>query len=100
MSKNKKLEPTTSKPITGFAPGIWLTVCEVSALTGAHVNSIREACAERDGKYRGGRYIFRKAGKPYEILLSSLPPAAQEKYAHGHLESVRKTARGQMPGGI
>ncbi|MDP2962255.1 MAG: transposase domain-containing protein [Sulfurimicrobium sp.] len=98
MVSNKNTTPPTSELTTGFAPGLWLTVSEVSALTGSHENSIREACAERDGKYRGGRYTFRKAGKPYEILLTSLPPAAQEKHAHKHLDSIRKAAPGQTPG--
>lgn len=98
MDNNQKSAPQQGEPITGFAPGIWLTVSEVSALTGAHANSIREACAERDGKYRGGRYTFRKVGKPYEILLTSLPPTAQEKHAHEHLASIRKAAPEQTPG--
>lgn len=98
MGNNQNSAPPTSEPTTDFARDIWLTVSEVSGLTGKHADSIREACAERGGKYRGGRYIYRKAGKPYEILLSSLPPAAQEKHAHDHLESIRKTISGQTPG--
>lgn len=78
--------------ITGFARDIWLPVSEVSRLTGKHADSIREACAERGGKFRGGCYAFRKAGKLYEILLSSLPPEAQAKHAHEHLDTIRKAA--------
>lgn len=63
-----------------FAPDQWLSVSEVSKLTGSHENSIREACLERGGKYRGGVYVFRKIGKRYEVTLSGLPESARVKY--------------------
>ena len=42
-----------------------------------NVATIRESCAEREGSYRGG---FRKIGKRYEILLTSLPEPIQAEY--------------------
>lgn len=68
------------KAIAGFDHEIWLTVTEVSNLNDLNVATIRESCAKRHGKYRGGTYVFRKQGKLYEILLTSLPEAAQYKY--------------------
>lgn len=76
------------KAIAGFHDDIWLTVAEVSNLTGLNVATIRESCAERHGKYRGGTYVFRKQGKRYEILLASLPEAAQYKYWLEHHQPV------------
>lgn len=81
MIKLKLSKISQEKSIAGF-PGddIWLTVIDVSNLTGLHPATIREACSERNGSYRGGRYIYRKEGKRYEILLTSLPEPIQAKY--------------------
>lgn len=83
---NSSLSP--KKPIAGFHDEIWLTVTEVSNLAGLNVATIRESCAERHGKYRGGTYVFRKHGKRYQILLASLPEAAQYKYWLEHHQPV------------
>lgn len=80
MSNRKKTKNITDISITGFSEEIWLSVSIASNLTGKHEDSIREACSERGGSYREGRYIFRKIGKRYEILLTSLPEHIQAEY--------------------
>lgn len=82
MSKSELPETLHVKTIAGFAGGdVWLTVTDISNLTGLNSATIREACSERKGSYRGGgRYVYRKEGKRYEILLSSLPKPIQAKY--------------------
>lgn len=65
MSKAQKNTNNLDKTITGLSRDIWLSITKVAELTGLHTDSIREACAERSGKYRGGCYIFRKDGKKY-----------------------------------
>ncbi|SEN35833.1 DNA-binding domain-containing protein [Nitrosomonas marina] len=84
MSNIKKSVKGENLENTGSDADFWLPVSAVSKLTGKHEDSIREACAERSGKYRGGSYIFRKQGKRYEILLTSLPDAAQYNYWLDH----------------
>ncbi|MDV6347322.1 DNA-binding domain-containing protein [Nitrosomonas sp. Is35] len=90
MSKSELPEILHIKTIAGFAGNnVWLTVTEVSNLTGLNPATIREACLERDGSYRGGRYTYRKEGKRYEILLSSLLKPIQDKYWLEHHEPQR-----------
>ena len=87
MRKPKLPETLNGKTIAGFAgDDVWLTVTEVSNLTGLNPATIREACSERKGSYRGGCYVYRKEGKRYEILLSSLPESIQAKYWLEHHE--------------
>ncbi|MBV6447765.1 DNA-binding domain-containing protein [Nitrosomonas sp.] len=87
MSKSELTETLNGKTIAGFAgDNVWLTVTEVSNLTGLNPATIREACLERNGSYRGGRYTYRKEGKRYEILLSSLTEPIQAKYWLKHHE--------------
>ena len=87
MSKSELTETLNGKTIAGFAgDNVWLIVTEVSNLTGLNPATIREACLERNGSYRGGRYTYRKEGKRYEILLSSLPEPIQAKYWLEHYE--------------
>ena len=90
MSKSKLPETLNGKTIAGFAgDNVWLTVTEVSNLTGLNPATIREACSERKGSYRGGCYFYRKEGKRYEILLSSLPELIQAKYWLEHHKPQR-----------
>ena len=91
MSKAQKNTNNLDKTITGLSRNIWLSIAKVAELSGLHTDSIREACAERSGKYRGGCYIFRKDGKKYEILLTSLPNNAQYKYAENQLDALKAT---------
>lgn len=84
MSNNKNKAKIPKKFIAGFSSEIWLTITEVSNLNGLNVATIRESCSDRNGSYRGGRYIFRKVGKRYEILLTSLPENIQAKYWLDH----------------
>lgn len=81
MSKTGLPKTLHEKSIAGFSSDdVWLTVTDVSNLTGLNPATIREACSERNGSYRGGRYTYRKEGKRYEILLSNLPEPIQAKY--------------------
>jgi hypothetical protein len=81
MSKTELSKTLHGKTIAGFSgDDAWLTVTDISNLTGLNPATIREACSERNGSYRGGRYTYRKEGKRYEILLSSLPEPIQAKY--------------------
>jgi putative transposase len=81
MSKTKLPKTLHGKTIAGFSgDDIWLTVTDVSNLTGLNPATIREACSDRNGNYRGGRYTYRKEGKRYEILLISLPESIKVKY--------------------
>ena len=82
MSNTKLSKTLHGKTIAGFSgDNVWVTVTDVSNLTGLNPATIREACSERNGSYRGGgRYTYRKEGKRYEILLSSLPASIQAKY--------------------
>lgn len=82
MSKTGLSKTVLEKSTAGFSSDdIWLTVADVSNLTGLNPATIREACSERNGSYRGGgRYTYRKEGKRYKILLSSLPEPIQAKY--------------------
>jgi len=91
MINGKNKEILSIKTIAGFSGEIWLTVTEVSCLNGLNVATIREACAEREGSYRGGRYIFRKIGKRYEILLTSLPEYIQAEYWIKNSKPVHST---------
>lgn len=88
MDKLENSTENNNPANTGSEADNWLSVSDVSRLMGKHEDSIREACAERDGKYRGGTYVFRKQGKRYEILLASLPEAAQYKYWLEHHQPV------------
>lgn len=63
---------------------VWLPLSTVTELLGKTAASIREACIERGGKYRGGVYVFHKIGKRYEITLSSLPESARARYILEH----------------
>jgi putative transposase len=81
MSKLELSKTLHEKTIAGFSgDDVWLTVTDVSNLTGLNPATIREACSKRNGSYRGGRYTYRKEGKRYEILLISLPEPIQAKY--------------------
>lgn len=91
MINRKKTKNITDISITGFSEEIWLSVSVASNLTGKHEDSIREACSERGGSYRGGRYIFRKIGKRYEILLTSLPESTQAEYWIKHGKPTQST---------
>lgn len=95
MNCSDKEASTPKTTIAGFASesmgDIWLTVTRVSELTGLNPATIREACSDRSGKYRGGCYVFRKVGKPYEILLSSLPESAQHQYWPEHHQASPAT---------
>ena len=63
---------------------IWLVISSVADLCKISQQAIRKSCKEREGRYTGGRYIFRlghgNGGQQYEILISSLPREAQAKY--------------------
>lgn len=89
MSKSQNKIEILDRPADDLSRDIWLSVTKVAELTGLHNDSIREACAERDGKYRGGSYIFHKVGRKYEISLQSLPNNAQIKY----LESMQNALK-------
>jgi len=91
MSNINKTKNITDISITGFSEEIWLSVSVASNLTGKHEDSIREACSERGGSYRGGRYIFRKIGKRYEILLTSLSESIQVEYWVKNSKPVHST---------
>ncbi|SFF12454.1 DNA-binding domain-containing protein [Nitrosomonas sp. Nm166] len=91
MSNIEIKKISSKKTIAGFDGNIWLTITEVSYLNGLNVATIRESCAEREGSYRGGRYIFRKIGKRYEILLTSLPESIQAEYWLKHHKPANST---------
>lgn len=71
---------------------IWLNITKVAELQGVTHQAIRKSCKEREGGYKGGKYVFRlvaaNGGKQYEILLTSLPEAAQYKYWLEHHQPV------------
>jgi len=72
---------------------VWLSTSEVANLLGLkNRDSVREACHERQGSYRGGVYVFRKSGRNYEIALHSLPKSAQNQYARNHLATIKSQA--------
>lgn len=73
---------------------LWLTTSEVAKLTGKTEQSIRKSCDKANGRYRGGVYEFRKPGRNYEILLSSIPNNAQKKYYSQYSLTVTNTISG------
>lgn len=73
---------------------VWLTTNEVGSLTGVPVATLKRHL--KAGKYTTRRDESDGRGS-YQVLLSSLPPAAQEKHAHVHPDSIRKAAPVQAP---
>lgn len=91
MSNMQNTNPHALEPIDDLSQLTWLSTSEVSSLVEKSEQSIRKACANSNGSYRGGVYIFRKQGRNYEVLLSSLPNNAQIKYAENHLDSLKSS---------
>lgn len=77
-----------SGDVTNELSQLWLPTNRIAELVEKSEQSIRKACVERNGKYRGGVYVFRKKGRNYEIALSSIPNIAQNKYINKHLDAI------------
>lgn len=75
---------------------LWVSTTEVAKLTGKSEQSIRKACAQSNGKYRGGQYIFKKDGRNYEILLESIPNDAQINYLSTHQKTLKKSVSSEL----
>lgn len=89
MSNLQKTNQKAKEPVEELSQLTWLSTSETSHLVEKSEQSIRKACANNNGSYRGGKYVFRKKSRNYEVLLSSLPNNAQKKYLEKHLESLK-----------
>ena len=85
---------TESYKYTNGSNQIWLSVAKCADLSRVSSQSIRSACKKRDGKFKGGRYVFRwvvdkNGGKQYEILLTSLPKHAQKEFGDKFISDIK-----------
>jgi putative transposase len=88
-NKIKKSPIKITKIIADLSQVEWLPLSEVSILVEKSSSSIREAINERNGKHSDGCYQWRKNGRNYEILLSSIPNNAQNNYINQQLTALK-----------
>ena len=90
-NKFKKLSKNSEQSIADLSQVGWLPLSEVSKLVRKSSSSIREAINERKGKHVDGHYQWRKTGRNYDILLSSIPNSAQAQHIENQLAALKIT---------